>query len=142
MAWTTPKTNWAKPTYDALGNYTGEYFNVADYNRISGNLEHLKSMAVALYLPFPWTVMAAATLESYGYATYFDNIEKNIEAIAANCYRPPGMAATRQWYGNQNAPTWEDFNRMESTILLFYDIFTRQAANKRKLPFKLKGSDF
>ncbi len=31
MAWITPKTNWA----------SGEFFTYADYNRITGNIDHL-----------------------------------------------------------------------------------------------------
>ena len=42
MAWTTPKTDW----YGVMsqdGDYTGDYFNATDFNRICGNLPVLLS---------------------------------------------------------------------------------------------------
>ena len=51
MAWVTPKTDW-QASYDENGNYTGDYFNIEDYNRIIGNLTYLKVLADTLFLPF------------------------------------------------------------------------------------------
>lgn len=37
MAWQTPKTDWHGAT-DSAGNYTGDRFNAADFNRIKTTL--------------------------------------------------------------------------------------------------------
>lgn len=41
--WKQPKTDW-KIEYDENGDYIGDYFEVADYNRIKNNLAYLKNI--------------------------------------------------------------------------------------------------
>ena len=68
MAWTAPKTDW-KVTYGPDGEYTGDFFNVEDYDRIKQNIEYLREYAYFLYGGFTMRGMVAVTVESYGYAS-------------------------------------------------------------------------
>ncbi len=52
MAWQTPKTDWKIQPVDENGRYNGDWFNIADYNRITGNIEALHALAQELYPGF------------------------------------------------------------------------------------------
>ena len=58
MAWTAPKTDW-KVTYGPDGEYTGDFFNVDDYDRIKQNIEYLREYAYFLYGGFTMRGMVA-----------------------------------------------------------------------------------
>lgn len=141
MAWTAPKTDW-KVTYGPDGEYTGDFFNVEDYDRVKQNIEYLREYAYFLYGGFTMRGMVAVTVESYGYASTIDALDANLEAIAANTFRPPDMMPVKQWRGNQPPPGADDWNRIENTCLLLFEQFERQFACLPKLAFELKGSAF
>ena len=105
MAWTAPKTDW-KVTYGPDGACTGDLFNVEDYDRIKQNIEYLREYAYFLYGGFTMRGMVAVTVESYGYALrLIDALDANLEAIAANTFRPPDMPPVKQWRGD-SAAAW------------------------------------
>lgn len=137
----TPYTAWAI-RYDSEGEYTGDFFNVEDYGRIKQNIEYLREYAYFLYGGFTMRGMVAVTVESYGYASTIDALDANLEAIAANTFRPPDMLPVKQWRGNQPPPGPDDWNRIENTCLLLFEQFERQFACLPKLAFELKGSAF
>lgn len=137
----TPYTAWTIQ-YDSEEEYTGDFFNVEDYDRIKQNIEYLREYAYFLYGGFTLRGMAAVTVESYGYASTIDALDANLEAIAANTFRPPDMLPVKQWRGNQPPPGADDWNRIENTCLLLFEQFERQAACRPKLAFELKGSAF
>lgn len=137
----TPYTAWAI-RYDSEGEYTGDFFNVEDYDRIKQNIEYLWEYAYFLYGGFTMRGMVAVTVESYGYASTIDALDANLEAIAANTFRPPDMMPVKQWRGNQPPPGADDWNRIENTCLLLFEQFERQFACLPKLAFELKGSAF
>ena len=64
MAWSTPKTNW----YGVLsqdGDYTGDFFNYTDFNRIRNNLVWLKqnySGTVEGWVTPPGTISIGGTI--------------------------------------------------------------------------------
>lgn len=137
----TPYTAWAI-RYDSEGEYLGDFFNVEDYDRIKQNIEYLREYAYFLYGGFTMRDMVAVTVESYGYASTIDALDANLEAIAANTFRPPDMLPVKQWRGNQPPPGPDDWNRIENTCLLLFEQFEWQAACRPKLAFELKGSAF
>ena len=137
----TPYTAWTIQ-YDSEGEYTGDFFNVEDYDRIKQNIEYLREYAYFLYGGFTLRGMVAVTVESYGYASTIDALDANLEAIAANTFRPPDMMPVKQWRGNQPPPGAADWNRIENTCLLLFEQFERQFACLPKLAFELKGSAF
>ena len=113
-----------------------------DYDRIKQNIEYLREYAYFLYGGFTMRGMVAVTVESYGYASTIDALDANLEAIAANTFRPPDMLPVKQWRGNQPPPGADDWNRIENTCLLLFEQFERQSACLPKLAFELKGSAF
>ena len=137
----TPYTAWTIQ-YDSEGEYTGDFFNVEDYDRIKQNIEYLREYAYFLYGGFTLRGMVAVTVESYGYASTIDALDAILEAIAANTFRPPDMLPVKQWRGNQPPPGADDWNRIENTCLLLFEQFERQFACLPKLAFELKGSAF
>ena len=137
----TPYTAWTIQ-YDSEGEYTGDFFNVEDYDRIKQNIEYLREDAYFLYGGFTLRGMVAVTVEGYGYASTIDALDANLEAIAANTFRPPDMLPVKQWHGNQPPPGADDWNRIENTCLLLFEQFERQFACLPKLAFELKGSAF
>lgn len=137
----TPYTAWTIQ-YDSEGEYTGDFFNVEDYDRIKQNIEYLREYAYFLYGGFTMRGMVTVTVESYGYASTIDALDANLEAIAANTFWPPDMLPVKQWRGNQPPPGADDWNRIENTCLLLFEQFERQSACLPKLAFELKGSAF
>jgi hypothetical protein len=140
VAWQTPKTNW-EVTYDANGNYVGDYFNAEDYQRIKGNLLVLKDMAEELYGTIPMPAIPDISALSYYYETTINALERSIDAIANNTYAA-GLFVTKTWHGNDPAPLADDLNRIENACLRMYKMLPLQAAARKKLAFTLGGVQF
>lgn len=136
MEWVTPKTDW-QVSYDENGNYTGDYFNIEDYNRIIGNLTYLKELAVSLFSEFSTADMGyEKTYSSMVYASEINVIENNLEAINQNTYGLDiGSKVTYQV--NKSTPLWSELNRIESACLLLYKTMRAHKAALPKLAFTL-----
>ena len=79
MAWTQAKTDWAGG-YDSAGNYTGDYFNAEDYNRIKNNIAEIRNLAVCVYPDFSLKDMGAdKVVGDYIYADEINLLENNLE---------------------------------------------------------------
>lgn len=142
MAWQTPKTDWKIQLVDENGRYNGDWFNIADYNRITGNIEALRDLAQELYPDFSIVNMPAQTVSDFPYASVINNIENNVDSIVNSTWKPPGYPGKKTWYANGATPAVDDLNRIESVLLEIYQALRRQKENRPKLPFKLKGSEF
>ena len=79
MAWQTPKTDWKIQPADENGRYNGDWFNIADYNRITGNIEVLYALAQELYPGFSIVNMPDQTVSDFPYASIINNIENNLD---------------------------------------------------------------
>lgn len=138
MAWIQPKTNW-QGGYDA-GVYTGDYFNLADYNRIKSNLQELCDMAVKLYAEF--SVVTGPDWTDYAtipYARDINQLETNLETIRKYTFLfATGVKKT--YYGNVAAIDYKELNRLESASLLIYKNLVGQSKGKRRLSFRLGGT--
>ena len=65
MAWLEPKTDWQ----------ASDFFNIQDYNRIKGNLNEIRTMALTMWPDFSFEEMGTdKTYEDYGF--YADEINK------------------------------------------------------------------
>ena len=140
MAWQTPKTDWAV-RLDENGNYLGDYFEVSDYHRIKGNLQFLQRYGESLFSEIVLPKIPAVTVESFGYASTINALERSLDAIRDATVNP-GIPETKTWSGNSAAPLYSDLNRIEGATLLFYEIFQLTEKNLPKLAFEMGGSDF
>lgn len=126
--WTEPKTNWVST----------DKFNYTDYNRIKGNIEYLRELALEMYVNFPYTDMGSdkTGYADYPYADEFNALEDNLESMRESTYLYDNADA-KQWAENGRTPTYDDFNRLENACLNFYNGLTIQKESSRRLPFRL-----
>ena len=142
MGWSTPKTDW-NASYDDAGNYTGDYFNCSDYNRIKENLIYLRAIGMITHPDFSIKDLGDnKTVEDYLYADEVNLIEETLDTI--------NQHTLNMQYGN--TPTFAEngsmidaaeLNRIEGAILDLYNRITNEAAGRRKFTwnFGMKGGD-
>lgn len=140
MAWQTPKTNW-KVTYDANGNYIGDYFNAEDYQRIKGNLFELRDMVEDLNNTTITMTIPDVTVLSSFYETTINALERAIDALADGILMSD-MFTTKTWAGNDAAPLAADLNRIEGVCLHLYQYVPLIDAARPRLAFILGGVQF
>lgn len=129
MAWIEPKTDWAGT----------DYFNVDDYNRIIGNITHLKALADALFLKLTELSMGEEkTYLSLIYAREMNNIENSLEVLNLETYGFD-IGEKTEYRANGNTPLYSEFNRIESAILLLYNTMTSHKEALPRLAFTLGG---
>lgn len=95
MAWQTPKTDWKIQPADENGRYNGDWFNIADYNRITGNIEVLYALAQELYPSFSIVSMPDQTVSDFPYASIINNIENNLDSIVNSTWKRPVIRGKR-----------------------------------------------
>ena len=138
--WQTPKTDWAGATSPS-GEYVGDRFNAADFNRIKNNLDYLRDLAVKLYDEFNIPSLGAdRTVADYFYADEINQLEENLKTINANTLkRSYGTAPT--YMDNGNTMDFAELNRLESAILDLYDRLTNESEGRRMFTwnFGMKG---
>ena len=96
---------------DENGRYNGDWFNIADYNRITGNIEALHALAQELYPGFSIVSMPDQTVSDFPYASIINNIENNLDSIVNSTWKPPDYPGKKTWYANGSTPTVDDLNR-------------------------------
>lgn len=129
MAWIEPKTDWV----------ASDYFNVDDYNRIIGNITHLKALAGDLFLKLTELPMGEEkTYLSLIYAREMNNIENSLEVLNLETYGFD-IGATTEYRANGSTPLYTEFNRIESAILLLYKTMTSHKEALPRLAFTLGG---
>lgn len=136
MEWIKPKTDW-EARQDSKGNYVGDYFNAADYNRIKNNIEFLGAMAGKLW-PVLVKAMPDRGFEEYPYADEINTLADNLEAI--NAYVGCEIGEKTEYIANGAFIGYEDLNRIESACLDMYETMRSLYKRARKLPFRLGGS--
>ncbi|MCD8286503.1 MAG: hypothetical protein LUD50_04695 [Clostridia bacterium] len=130
--WTTPKTDWGVNT-DADGNYTGDYFNITDYNRIKNNLEFLGELA-SEYWPVAVKALPDHTYQEYPYADEINTLADNLESIAAAAGIDAGEKTVYE--ANGIFIGYADLNRIESACLELYQKLMHIFRQPRVLPFR------
>lgn len=131
--WQRPKTDWR----------AGDYFNVRDYNRIKGNINELRTMALTLWPDFALEDMGDdKTHQDHGfYADEINRFEANIGRVCAGTY--PFAAGDRKTYhDNQPFIDWRELNRIESACLLIYNNIQGRADGIGRLALTLNGGAF
>lgn len=139
MSWTTPKTDWQVREY-VNGLYSGDWFNLADYNRIRENLLFLRTYAQnALGVSIPLAAMPKRSFGGYPRAGDFNAIEENLLSIvnAANLL-PPGYYSRTDWAANGAFLTFADLNRIEGAAAWLYAQIGSRAEREAFIP---RGAD-
>ena len=137
MAWKQPKTDWAGKN-DSAGNYSGDYFNASDYNRIKGNIEVLRDLAQDLYLNFGVPDMGVdKTVGDYLYADEINAMENNLDIICRSTI-PSLVGKKKNYYENTATIDFAELNRIESCCLELHKNLTNQRDGGRyRLVFTL-----
>lgn len=143
MAWITPKTDWYGVTDTESGVYTGDRFNIEDFNRIKNNLDYLRELAIKMYDEF--TIVSLGndrTYSDYFYADEINQLEENLKTINSNTLQrsygnPPIYVA------NGNTMDFTELNRLEGAILDLYDRLTNESEGRRMFTwnFGMKGGE-
>lgn len=131
--WQQPKTDWK----------SGDTFNIEDYNRIKGNLNEIRSLALILWPDFTFEDMGAdKTYEDYAvYADEFNLFETNIRHICEGTF-PFEVGSSRVFYENTPFASSEELNRLEAVCLKLYRNIKSGVDGRQQLEFVLNGGDF
>lgn len=134
MTWTTPKTNWQVLWNN--GNYIGDYFNIADYERITGNMEHLLQIAADVFGSNIEKTFAVKTVDGFYYAADVNAITEALNALAEQTY-----ALIEEEFptysGNQAFPDYVMWNRIESAQLAYYNMINATKSVQQRLAYRL-----
>lgn len=129
MAWIEPKTDWV----------SSDYFNIEDYNRIIGNITHLKALADNLFHKLTDLSMGEKkTYLSLIYAREMNNIETSLETLNLETYGFD-IGEITEYKANGSTPLYSEFNRIESAILLLYNTMISHKEALPRLAFTLGG---
>lgn len=133
MAWLEPKTDWQ----------ASDFFNIQDYNRIKGNLNEIRTMALTMWPDFSFEEMGTdKTYEDYGfYADEINKFEENLEHICQGTF-PFDIGEKQMFYDNQPFIDWRELNRIEEACRLIYSNIRSREEGRRYLAFVLNGGDF
>lgn len=127
MAWIEPKTDWT----------SDDYFNPDDYNRIIGNIIHLKFFASTLFAQLSeLTLGEEKDYTSYIYAKEINAIEDGIDALNIETYNL-NIGEKINFNSNKNTPLWSEFNRIESACLLLYKTMNGHKGTLKRMAFTL-----
>lgn len=127
MAWIQPKTDWVAT----------DYFNVEDYNRINGNVAHLKAYIGTLFDTVEISLSEEEkTNLSLIYAREMNVIENGLAALNGKSYGL-NIGESKTYKPNGKVPTFEDYNRIESAILALYEMAQVHKANLPRLALTL-----
>ena len=146
MAWSEPKTDW-KPN---------DFFNIQDYNRIKGNLNEIRQLALTLWPAFYFEDMGEdKTYEDYSfYADEMNNrkektygmmseetLEANVEHICQGTF-PFAVGERMTFYDNTPFIGWQELNRLEEACRLMYSNLKSREEGRKMLAFTLNGGLF
>lgn len=127
MAWIEPKTDWVAT----------DYFNASDYNRINGNVAHLKAYLGTLFNGIEISLSEEEkSYLSLIYAREMNAIEDSISALNIASYGLPIVDA-KTYKANGATPTYEDLNRIENSLWALYYMAQVHKANLPRLALTL-----
>lgn len=133
MSYIESKTNWTKD----------DFFNIADYNRISGNMIAIKELAQELFYGIDLKRYEnIAVSKGYNddiYASEFNAIESNIWLINNHTYKftKYEIGTQKTYRSNGATPTYEDMNRIEYAIQKIYQTMIAQKDALPRLAVRL-----
>lgn len=138
--WQTPKTDWSGTTTTS-GEYVGDRFNAADFNRIKNNLDFLRELAIKMYDEFSIVSLGDdRTPADYFYADEINQLEANLNTINSKTIkRQYGSAPT--YIANGMTMDFAELNRLEGAMLDLYDRLNNESEGRRMFTwnFGMKG---
>lgn len=142
MSWETPKTDW-HGSVDSEGNYVGDRFNAADFNRIKNNLDYLREIIIKMYDEFSLVSLGAdRTPVDYFYADEINQLEENLNTVNNNSIKM-SYGTAPIYFDNGNTMDFIELNRLESAILDLYERLINEYNGRRMFTwnFGTKGGD-
>lgn len=137
--WIPPKTDW-KIEYDSDGNYTGDYFEPEDYNRIKNNVNYLRDFVKYLFARNPEFEDLGEDVY-YGSpnemtASWWTKLQENLENINQESL---GLWSGEKeiYVSNERGRLLEELIRIETMCLELYNTFVIVEKNKPRLDFRL-----
>lgn len=132
MAWTGVKTDWVST----------DYFNIADYNRVVGNLEYLRGLASELFEEITFTAIPSEkTVNDKILASEMTAIENNLYLLNTKTYKLSKyeIGEKNSYKANAKTHNYEDMNRIEDAIIKLYNLMTVHKASLPRLAITLGG---
>lgn len=127
MAWIEPKTDWTSK----------DAFDYVAYNRVTGNIMHLKELADYLFSRLnEFNLETEKDNLSLIYARHMNDIENGLESINLTTYKL-GIGEKKTYKPNGNVPDYEEYNRIERACLALYNEMQMHKANLPRLAFRL-----
>ena len=138
MAWITPKTDW-QARYNDAGEYIGDFINVVDYNRICGNLQHLKNLYAEYNKPNPiFITFEDITVNSLAHSREWNIIENNLEELIKKYGGLNSLVGNKKTYvDNGKVIDYNELNRIESISLQIDNLLPLEYACQKQLQYSL-----
>lgn len=130
--WITPKTDWHYSIDKNNGNYSGDYFNFSDYNRIKNNIAYLREMAIVVYPDFEIKSLEDKGYSDFPYADEINVIENNLHALNLATWNDD-YGETKTYYPNAEFIDFNELNRLESATLSIYKKMMNRLEHRRML---------
>lgn len=131
------KTNW-KATYNLVGDYTGDTFNIADYHRIIANLLELQKVANALYPSITFKSMENKSYIMFFFAEDINALVDNLHDLVKGTY-PFIIGEKKVFKANDPFVSFEELNRIEIAIQYIYEQLIGQYRGSLRLSLTCGG---
>lgn len=126
----TPKTNWT----------ANDYINIDDYNRILNNLWYVATQRIGVYYSVDESYESLpdneVTYSDYPTADKWNLIESKLHGLAS-LTDDIVIFEEKTFYPGGTYITYDELNRIESTILELYNLYERIKRSMVTLPFTL-----
>lgn len=122
MSWTTPITD--RTQQDIIDRTTKGFFNVADWLRIKGNIDYVKSQLDSNgYLDIPLNPLTTPTTTTIPVVSQIDDFIENIARLAQSAVIPSLVDLKYDYQGgaNEEVPDYNDVNDWENNLLRMHD---------------------
>lgn len=126
-------TSFSAPRTDWNAN---SFFSYGAYNRIKNNIQYLIDLSFELFPEYEYEKMGDdKTYSDFPYADEFNLIELNLKLLHDKTFGfvEYTFSDVKNWYPNQQTPSYEDMNRYEQMTVDYYNGLNSIKKNKNKL---------
>lgn len=125
-SFSAPRTDWN----------VNSFFSYGAYNRIKNNIQYLIDLSFELFPEYEYEKMGDdKTYSDFPYADEFNLIELNLKLLHDKTFGfvEYTFSDVKNWYPNQQTPSYEDMNRYEQMTVDYYNGLNSIKKNKNKL---------